>query len=126
MPVLTLPWPPSANHYWRHPHKGRLAGRHLISEEGRRYRSQVVLEVIAQRVKSLGNQSIRIHIDASPPDYRRRDLDNLLKSVQDALCYAGVYKDDSQIDDLRIVRGDVSPPGHLLIRIETIETTSWP
>lgn len=124
MPVLTLPWPPSANRYWRHPDKGRLKGRHLISEEGRRYRSQVVIEVITQRVKSLGKQSIRLHIDANPPDRRRRDLDNLLKSVQDALAHAGVLDDDSQIDDLRIVRGEVSAPGQLWIRIEPMEQTA--
>lgn len=38
--IFNLSWPPSVNKYWRHPTKGKLAGRHLISEEGRRYRSR--------------------------------------------------------------------------------------
>lgn len=36
-------------------------------------------------------------------DLRRRDLDNAAKSVLDAL-NGGVWADDSQIDDLRILR----------------------
>jgi len=43
-------------------------------------------------------------IEAFPPDKRRRDLDNLIKAIQDSLQYAGVYEDDSQIDYLTIKR----------------------
>jgi crossover junction endodeoxyribonuclease RusA len=46
-------------------------------------------------------------IQAWLPDRRRRDLDNLLKAVQDALAHAGVYDDDSQIVDLRIRRAGI-------------------
>lgn len=38
---LTLPFPPSVNKYYRHINKGQLAGRTLISEEGRAFRSAV-------------------------------------------------------------------------------------
>lgn len=34
---LVLPFPPSVNTYWRAPNKGPLAGRHLISADGRNY-----------------------------------------------------------------------------------------
>ena len=37
----TLPYPPSVNTYWRHPSRGPLAGRHLISQEGRAYREAI-------------------------------------------------------------------------------------
>ena len=36
---------------------------------------------------------------------RRRDLDNILKSLLDSLTHAGVWEDDSQITDLRIRKG---------------------
>ena len=46
-----------------------------------------------------------------PADRRRWDIDNRIKSLQDALQVSGVYADDSQIDELRIVRHDVVIPG---------------
>ena len=42
MNSFTLPWPPSVNHYWRTPHRGPLAGRTMISAEGRTYRSDAL------------------------------------------------------------------------------------
>lgn len=101
---LTLPWPPSANRYWRHPTTGRLAGRHLLSAEGRAYRETVAGIV---RARKFGEPLVgRLFMDvmAYPPDKRRRDLDNLLKALQDALQHAGVYRDDSQIDALQVTR----------------------
>jgi crossover junction endodeoxyribonuclease RusA len=45
---------------------------------------------------------IKLEVIATRPDRRRRDVDNLLKSLLDALDHAEVYEDDSQIQDLRI------------------------
>jgi crossover junction endodeoxyribonuclease RusA len=98
---LTLPWPPTANTYWRHPTVGKLAGRHLISEQGREYRAEVV-RLLHGCEKYTG--PIAVHIMAYMPDRRRRDLDNLFKSLLDSLTHAGVWDDDSQICDLRITK----------------------
>ena len=105
MLTLTLPWPPSTNTYWRHPTKGRLAGRHLISEQGRAYREAVAIQVLAQNGRQLLDCPLAIDIEVFMPDRRRRDLDNLLKSLLDSMTHAGVWADDSQIHDLRIRRG---------------------
>lgn len=103
---ISLPWPPSVNHYWRTPRTGSLAGRTMISEQGRRYREEVWRQVIAQRVKAALTTRLRVEIAAHPPDRRRRDLDNLQKALLDGLTHAGVWADDAQIDDLRIFRAD--------------------
>lgn len=114
-----MPWPPSVNRYWRHPSRGPLAGRHLISEEGRRYRREVLACVFqANAAKSLAG-SIAIQIVAYPPDRRRRDLDNLLKSLLDALTCCEVIVDDGFIDKLTIERGPVSAPGSVFVSITT-------
>ena len=87
---LQLPFPPSVNSMWRTPRSGPLAGRTMLSEDGRRYRRAVADAVLEARM----------------PDRRKRDLDNLPKAVLDGLTHAGVWLDDGQIDDLRVWRSD--------------------
>jgi crossover junction endodeoxyribonuclease RusA len=82
---LSLPYPPSMNHYWRR------AGRFIhISREGREYRRQLVEQLTREHVdKQLGRPAVRLTL--SPPDRRRRDLDNVQKPLLDALQHAGAY-----------------------------------
>ena len=94
---IVLPWPPSVNRYWR-----SVAGRVLISQEGRAYREAVLAQMMIQRKAATHTGKLVMEIEAWRPDNRVRDLDNLLKATLDALTHAGVYKDDSQIVDLRI------------------------
>jgi crossover junction endodeoxyribonuclease RusA len=93
---LHLPWPPSINHYWR-----RVGAKTLISREGRRFREEVVAKISQRKVRAISGP-VRVHILACRPDKRRRDIDNILKSLLDALGHAGVYEDDSQIWDLSV------------------------
>lgn len=104
MTDLTLPYPPSVNTYWRHPTTGKLAGRHLISEKGRAYRDAVLNCVRESKVTRMSGP-VAVDIVAYMPDRRRRDLDNILKSLLDSLTHAGVWDDDDQVHDLRIRRG---------------------
>ena len=100
---LEIPFPPSVNTYWRHPNKGKLAGRHLISEKGRTYRKDVWHLITSLKLKKwVGPVCVQIY--AYMPDKRRRDLDNILKACLDSLTYAGVWEDDYQIDELFIKR----------------------
>ena len=120
---LTLPFPPSANTYWRHPSSGKLAGRHLISKRGREYRKAVISCVSDQEadLKPLEG-SLSVDVVAYMPDRRRRDLDNLLKSMLDSLTHAGVWGDDSQITDLRI-RKSKTIGGMVKVRVFPDENT---
>jgi len=124
---LTLPWPPSANTYWRHPTRGRLAGRHLISEKGRDYRAAVIRQVREQLGKiNPRTDLVAVTVEAFVPDRRKRDLGNLEKALMDSLTHAGVWVDDSQIDDLRIKRarndkGELIIAGMVKVTIATAE-----
>ena len=100
----TLPWPPTVNTYWRHRVAGKLATVY-ISQEGQAYRKAVNLCLAEHGVKTYALEGdLRVEIEVFPPDRRKRDLDNLLKSLLDSLTHAQVWKDDNQISDLRIYR----------------------
>jgi len=122
--LLTLPYPPSINHYWR-----RVGPRTLVSREGRAFRrdvcallrqgfgAQTLLGGGGPRRPPSGGR-IALAMDAFPPDRRRRDLDNIAKAALDALEHAGIYADDSQIDLLLTRRRDPVKRGRLDIRID--------
>jgi len=120
MPRFDLPWPPSANHYWRSLRHGPLAGRVLISREGRAYRHQVARSVLAQGCDHRLDGSLEIEIIAEPPDRRARDLDNLLKPTLDALVHSGVVEDDKYFDRITIARGAVVPGGKLRVMLRQL------
>ncbi len=109
--VLTLPYPPSVNHYWR-----RVGARTLISREGRRYRTDVCALLAAGGGAPLRGR-LAVRIEVRPPDRRRRDLDNVQKAVFDSLQHAGVYEDDWQIDRIEVQRGPVVEGGSVVVEI---------
>ena len=100
---MRLPFPPSLNHYWR---KDKT-GMH-ISEEGKRYLSQVRQLVLlngsgdiefflnAYR-KSEPKLRLRVRAVFFLPDNRKRDLDNLFKVIFDCMTKTGIWTDDSQV-----------------------------
>lgn len=104
-----LPWTPSMNHYWRHNN-----GCHHISKAGLDYRSEVV-RIIQGATPIKGRAALLVF--AFPPDNRRRDLDNLLKGLQDALVHGGLLADDSDIDMLGVYRGAIHKPGGMVIAV---------
>jgi crossover junction endodeoxyribonuclease RusA len=112
---LVLPWPPTVNTYWR-AHAGRL----ILSAAGRRYRVAVAEQVLVARAAKRITDPVRVTIEASRPDRRRRDLDNVLKAVLDGLAHAGVYRDDEQVHDLRIFWAQ-GAAGMCRVRIEEIK-----
>lgn len=112
---LVLPWAPSVNEYWHHDRKGHT----YISKPGKAFREAVGWECRAKRIKRQDGR-LSLTVRACPPDRRRRDLDNILKALADALQHGGAYEDDSQIDDLRIYRGPLLKGGALHVQIRVI------
>ena len=111
--TFILPWPPSVNRYWR-----AYRGRVVLSEAGRSYREAVHTTLMQQgAAHQLETGRLSVSIEASAPDARRRDLDNLLKAVLDAL--NGVaWVDDSQIARLAIWWGERVPGGLVRVTVD--------
>ena len=119
---ITLPWPPSINHYYRN-----VGSRTLISREGRTFRRHVcglLSEHGSAHLPIEGRLAVSILV--FPPDRRRRDIDNIQKPVLDALQHAGMYRDDSQIDLLITRRGDIIPGGRLEIEVLDMPVRTCP
>ena len=118
--ILSLPWPPSVNVYWRN-----VAGEVLISRKGREYANSVRAYVLQNYCRSAYFlRPVSVDIIAYPPNRARRDLDNLPKAILDALTKARVWDDDSLVHDLRIRWGEVRKGGEIRISINAMEATA--
>lgn len=114
MTTFSLPWPPSANSYWR-----TFRGRMIISAKGRQYR-KAAIAAIQEQAPSFQKLTGRVCVvvDAFPPDRRKRDLDNISKSLLDAMTAAGVWADDEQIDLLILRRGEIRKGGEIRLAVD--------
>lgn len=110
-----LPFPPSINTYWRH-----FRGRPIISAKGREYGKTVAYSIGQQRQNETLTGRLAVTIHMTMPNKIRRDIDNFQKVALDALTHAGVWGDDSQIDDLRCVREAIKKPGWIDVEITEI------
>ena len=121
---IKLPWPPSMNHYWRSivrkPKRpgAKLFARAIISEDGRKFQRDVVHHLIHWKRAFTGRLAVEIELCA--PTRARLDLDNRLKPLLDAMQHAGVYLDDSQIDELMVRRGPTGKPGHAKVVVREV------
>ncbi len=111
---VQMPWPPSANRYWR-----KYRGRMVVSEEARKYKDEITILALTWQIKTFTTR-LSLKIFAYPPDRRVRDIDNILKIAIDSLQYAGIYENDAQIDRIYIERGLPQPPGYMDIEIEEL------
>ena len=107
-----LPYPPTVNNYYRH-----VGCRVLISREGRKYRTMVVSRLAGTRPLE-GRLSFTAML--YPKDRRRRDADNLLKSLLDSLAHAGTMHDDSQIKVLHVEMREPDGKARVEVRLEEL------
>lgn len=103
MILKNLPYPISVNAYYRNiVVNGRP--RTLISSKGRQYKLDLFRRwlQISPLYWTPIDYEIELVVDLFPPDKRKRDIDNGLKSLLDSMEKAGVYVNDSQIKKLTV------------------------
>ena len=111
--VLHLPFPPTINSYYK------------MTRNGQRYLDKAVREFRAKVAESINEQCPSLHLDYPlfmevylfMPDRRKRDVDNYMKGLLDSLTEAGLWEDDSLIDQLHIYRGEIVKGGQVRIEI---------
>lgn len=115
---LTLPYPVSANLYWRTrviaPRKGGAFVSTYVSEEAKQFKTAVALEARANSVRPLvGEVEVELHL------YRPQktgDLDNRIKVLLDAL--TGIaYADDDAVVKIIAERHDDKHRPRAVVRI---------
>ena len=131
---LTLPYPPSVNHYWQHKAvRSRQTKRwtviKFLSKRAKTFRTNVegaVYEQLGIPPKLRGRLAIIVHQHYGPRDENNehngpaQDIDNSLKSLLDALEWCRVYINDSQIDELLVIKKRRAAIGRVEITIKTI------
>lgn len=97
---FTVPLPPSANRLWRR------SGRHIHkSSEYQAWLSDAGF-LVRLRINDVATGSppqcqhgpYKLTLNATRPDKRRRDLDNLIKPIGDLITSIGLVEDDSKCE----------------------------
>jgi len=115
---LTLPFPPSINHYWKHRAIGRRASVYL-SSEALAYREAVKNSIVATKpLETRLSVSVQLHA----PNKRKYDIDNRVKSLLDALTHSGAWLDDELIDHIQITRGNIIKGGLCVVEINELKS----
>lgn len=129
MITLRLPYPVSANRYWRKvavrnmPHSAKL----VLSHEAKMYRYNVGWLAKAQGLHGPADGPLSVSVQVLPKTTKNGaasgqilDLDNAWKVASDAL--QGVaYDNDRQVKRLLLEYGDPTYDGGLLVRIGEFE-----
>lgn len=113
--TITIPYPPSVNTYW-----GFQGHRRFLTEKAQAFKREVQAAVLSQPIR-FGNAPLYLAISVSPPDKRKRDIDNILKPTIDALMMAGLFADDSQIELLVVARAAICKGGKAIVVVSESE-----
>lgn len=117
---IELPYPPSINHAYHNVH-----GRRCLKPDVATYKTNVSL-LVANARQHFGDvpMPFQMFVYVYPPDKRKRDLDNILKVMQDAIC-DGLSVDDSQIVVICAIRCQIVSGGMVEIIFTECNADEW-
>lgn len=123
---IQVPFPPTLNHYLT---TVRIKGktRKILSQKARTWREDARYTIKMNLPPGWEpiEEGVAVALMVCPPakPNRRRDIDNYVKPVLDAMKQAGVYADDSQVHWLTVFRGEPVDGGCVWIRnVQQVDT----
>lgn len=117
---VKLPYPPSANRNWGY------GARNVYLQKGvRQFREAVAWRLVEARAKDFPKcERYAVTVFLFAGDKRKRDDDNGIKPLWDAITKSGqLWDDDSQIIDHRVIRGLPAEEPFIFLRIE--DASDW-
>lgn len=111
---MMLPWPPSVNQCFANvPGKGRVKTK---AYKDWRYQAGWLIKISMAKAPKMGRYSVKI--EATRQGKRRRDIDNFIKPIVDALVESGVVPDDCQMQHCQATWVAGLPDGQLKVKVE--------
>ena len=107
--------PPTVNHYW-----GQNGTRKFLQPKGLHFRQLTELASKSQDVPKFEDRRLELQIYLYASSRRKFDLDNRCKALLDAMEHAEIFENDSQIDRLIVIRGEVKPHEMTVVFIKEI------
>jgi crossover junction endodeoxyribonuclease RusA len=108
---ISVPWPPTINTYWRH----AISRNRVVVY--RTVQAKKYIADVCKRVRMINRATftewVAVRLDMYPPDLRRRDIDNPVKVLLDALTQAGIWEDDYQVRALSARRFEKQDQGRV-------------
>lgn len=126
---ITLPWPPSLNHYkkmggFSRTKSGKLFQKRVNSKDTMQFYFDVwvlakqIHDKLGTKFYHDGTIELEVYLCLHPPHQKRYDADNFAKVVIDSLMHAKLIKDDSQITKLVIEKKEFVVGGKVIVRID--------
>lgn len=114
----TLPYPPSANTAWR-ASKSFYKNKIYLNPKVVKFRKRVQEILMLERFPKMSGP-IFLELYLYMPDKRRRDIDNPIKAVLDALEHGGLFENDSQVSKLLVQKMGIEKNGKAIVKISKI------
>jgi len=119
---ITLTFPIVTGNHYKSIQFGKR--RVFVTAKGRQYRNIIALDLMQQKAAVRYDVPIRVTMTIVPPDGRRRDIDNICKTLFDALTLGGLWTDDKLIKHLTVEVADKEKPGHIKMEVMPYESIS--
>lgn len=117
---LTLPYPVSANRYWRTVvAKKQQRALTFVSDEAKKYKTECGWLAKAAGLRAPSRGAVELRFRLVPKNGVCMDLDNALKVSIDAL-KGVVFVDDSQVYRILAERADPDPVGGARLEVEIL------
>jgi len=124
--IVVLPYPISANKYWRSfVPKGRTRAVTIVSEEAHAYKHRVGWLVKVSGIKKPFDVPVEVRVRLVSKNRVCMDLDNCLKVTLDAL-KGLAYTDDSLVHRIIAERGEPDANPRLEVEVRVFEPKAAP